>query len=46
MTNTQKLAALGAVGPIIFVIGIIIAAIQYDGYSHISQEVSQLGGSD
>ena len=46
MTNTQKLAALGAVGPIIFVLGIIIASTQYDGYSHISQEISQLGGSD
>lgn len=46
MTNTQKLAALGAVGPIIFVIGIIIAGTQYDGYSHISQEISQLGGVD
>ena len=46
MTNTQKLAALGAVGPIIFVIGIIIAATQYEGYSHISQEISQLGGVD
>ena len=46
MTNTQKLAALGAVGPIIFVLGIIIAGTQYDGYSHIAQEISQLGGVD
>jgi hypothetical membrane protein len=46
MTNTQKLAALGIAGPIIFVLGIIIAGTQYDGYSHISQQISQLGGSD
>jgi hypothetical membrane protein len=46
MTNTQKLAALGMAGPIIFVLGIIIAGTRYDGYSHISQEISQLGGID
>ena len=46
MTNTQKLAVLGMAGPIIFVLGIIIAGTQYDGYSHISQEISQLGGVD
>lgn len=46
MTNTQKLAALGIAGPIIFVLGIIVAGTQYEGYSHISQEISQLGGID
>ena len=46
MTNTQKLSALGIAGPITFVLGIIIAGTQYDGYSHISQEISQLGGVD
>jgi hypothetical membrane protein len=46
MTNTQKLAILGMTGPVIFVIGIIIAGLNYDGYSHIKQEISQLGGSD
>jgi hypothetical membrane protein len=44
MTNTQKLAVLGVVGPIMFVLGIAIAGTQYDGYSHIKQEISQLGG--
>jgi hypothetical membrane protein len=44
MTNTQKLAILGMAGPIIFVLGIIIAGVNYGGYSHISQEISQLGG--
>jgi len=44
MTNTQKLAILGMVGPILFVLGIVIAGVNYDGYSHISQEISQLGG--
>lgn len=45
MNNTQRLAALGAIGPILFVLGIIIAGMQYDGYSHIKQEISQLGGA-
>jgi hypothetical membrane protein len=46
MTNTQKLAILGMAGPIIFVLGMIIAGTQYDGYSHTKQEISQLGGVD
>ncbi|MDG0866500.1 DUF998 domain-containing protein [Candidatus Lucifugimonas marina] len=46
MTNEQKLGALGIAGPIIFIIGIIIAGTQYDGYSHISREISQLGGAE
>ena len=44
MNNTQKLAILGVIGPIMFVLGIVIAGTQYDGYSHIEQEISQLGG--
>ena len=46
MTNTQKLATLGIAGPIIFALGIILAGTQFDGYSHIKQEISQLGGID
>ena len=44
MSNTQKLAALGIATPIIFILGVIIAASQYPGYSHMTQKVSELGG--
>ena len=44
MSNTQKLAVLGVIGPIVFILGIVLAGTQYDGYSHIEQKISELGG--
>lgn len=40
-----RLAALGGViGPILFAMLVIIAGTVYDGYSHVSQKISELGG--
>lgn len=39
------LAALGGViGPILFALVVIVGGFLYDGYSHISQKISELGG--
>lgn len=38
-------AALGGViGPILFTVLVIAAGLVYDGYSHVSQKISELGG--
>ena len=40
-----RLAALGGViGPILFAVLVIVAGFAYDGYSHVSQKISELGG--
>lgn len=40
-----RLAALGGVvGPILFVMLIVLGGVLYDGYSHVSQKISELGG--
>lgn len=41
---TRLLAVGGIAGPIIFTLLIIAGAANYDGYSHISQKISELGG--
>jgi len=39
------LAAIGGViGPILFVVLIIVGGVVYDDYSHVSQKISELGG--
>ncbi len=39
------LAAVGGViGPILFVVLIIVGGVLYEGYSHVSQKISELGG--
>lgn len=39
-----RLAALGGViGPILFVVLVILGGFLYDGYSHVSQKISELG---
>jgi hypothetical membrane protein len=47
-TNEQrwlrKAATGGVVGPILFVLGVIVAGTMYDGYSHVGQKISELGG--
>lgn len=40
-----RLLALGGVlGPVLFVAIVIVAGFLYDGYSHVSQAISELGG--
>jgi hypothetical membrane protein len=40
-----RLAALGGVlGPILFAALVIVGGLAYDGYSHVSQKISELGG--
>lgn len=40
-----RFAALGGVvGPILFAVLVVVAGVVYDGYSHISQKISELGG--
>jgi hypothetical membrane protein len=40
-----RLAALGGVvGPVLFVVLVVFAAAMYDGYSHVGQKISELGG--
>ena len=40
----RLLALGGTVGPALFVATIIAAGFLYDGYSHVSQTISELGG--
>jgi hypothetical membrane protein len=43
----HRLAAIsGVVGPVVFVLILIIAGALYDGYSHLSQAISELGATD
>jgi hypothetical membrane protein len=35
----------GVVGPALFVSGVVLAGMLYDGYSHTSQKISELGGA-
>lgn len=45
--NFHRLAALsGIIGPVVFVLIITIAGTRYDGYSHLSQAISELGATD
>jgi len=40
-----RLAALGGVvGPILFTVLIVVGGVLYDGYSHVGQKISELGG--
>ncbi len=40
-----RLAALGGViGPILFTLLVIVGGVVYDGYSHVAQKISELGG--
>lgn len=44
-SKAVRLAALGGViGPILFVVMVIVGGAVYDGYSHVSQKISELGG--
>lgn len=44
-SGTDRLLALGGmVGPVLFVVVIIVAGVLYEGYSHVSQAISELGG--
>ncbi len=41
-----RLGALGGVvGPILFAVLVVVAGVVYDGYSHVSQKISELGGT-
>ena len=43
--RAASLAALGGViGPVLFVILVVVAGVAYDGYSHVTQKISELGG--
>jgi hypothetical membrane protein len=42
--GVRLLGLAGAIGPVIFVTLVIIAGAIEDGYSHISQKISELGG--
>jgi len=43
--KTVWLAAIGGViGPIVFVALIVVGGVLYEGYSHVSQKISELGG--
>ena len=42
---TTRLVAIGGViGPILFAVLVVIGGVLYDGYSHVSQKISELGG--
>ena len=42
---TTRLAVIGGViGPILFAVLVVVGGMLYDGYSHTSQKVSELGG--
>lgn len=44
-SRAVRLAVLGGViGPIVFAIVVVVAGFVYDGYSHVSQKISELGG--
>ena len=44
-SKAVRLAALGGViGPILFVVLVIVGGVVYDGYSHVGQKISELGG--
>lgn len=43
-TLLRAAALAGAIAPVVFITGIIVAGTQFAGYSHLSQEISQLGG--
>ena len=40
----RLLALGGIVGPVLFAVVVVVAASLYDGYSHIGQAISELGG--
>jgi len=39
------LAACGVIAPLLFVVLVLVAAGQYDGYNHAEQAISELGGA-
>lgn len=44
-SRAVPLAALGGVvGPVLFVFLVVVAGVAYDGYSHVTQKISELGG--
>lgn len=44
-SRAVRLAALGGViGPVLFWVLVVVAGVVYDGYSHVSQKISELGG--
>ncbi|MFN8583833.1 MAG: DUF998 domain-containing protein [Dehalococcoidia bacterium] len=40
------LGFIAAVGPVVFVLGIVAAGAVYPGYDHVDQMISELGGAD
>lgn len=44
--SIRTLALLGVLGPPLFVLGVVAAGLQYPGYSHVSQVISELGGAE
>ena len=52
MSTTERVKAIkwaalgGAAVPFVFLAGVLIAASQYDGYSHVTQKISELGGAE
>ncbi len=43
--SMTRLAAIGGViGPILFAVLVVVGGVLYDGYSHVSQKISELGG--
>lgn len=43
--SVVRLAARGGViGPVLFTVLVIVGGVLYDGYSHVSQKISELGG--
>lgn len=45
-TFHQIAALAGVVSPLIFILLVIVGGLQYDGYSHIAQAISELGATD
>ena len=44
-STTTRLAAIGGViGPILFAVLVVVGGVLYDGYSHVGQKISELGG--
>ncbi len=44
-SQAVRMAALGGViGPILFAVMVIVNGVVYDGYSHVGQKISELGG--
>lgn len=42
----ERAATTAALTPVVFTTGVLLAASQYDGYSHVTQKISELGGPE